>query len=90
MRAEGKDLLEALDEKVRDMYNKSNIKHGRLVMKFDFDQVIDRHNTCSSKFDLAATHGYPEDILPMWTADMDFQAPEVPHGDGQLGWMIPM
>lgn len=45
-------------------------------MDFVFDQVIDRHNTCSSKFDLAANHGYPEDILPMWTADMDFQAPE--------------
>lgn len=41
-----------------------------------FDQVFDRHNTNSCKFDLAVKNGYPEDVLPLWVADMDFQAPE--------------
>ena len=45
-------------------------------MSFDFDKVIDRHNTCSSKCDSAKANGYPEDIIPMFCADMDFQAPE--------------
>ena len=44
-------------------------------MTFDFDQVINRYGTNSVKFDLAATNGYPKDILPLWVADMDFQAP---------------
>lgn len=43
---------------------------------FDFDKVIDRHNTNSVKFDAAESMGYPEDVLPLWVADMDFQAPE--------------
>jgi len=45
-------------------------------MSFDFDKVIDRRNTCSSKCDSAKANGYPEDIIPMFCADMDFQAPE--------------
>ncbi len=44
-------------------------------MTFDFDQVIDRYGTNSVKFDLAEANGYPRDILPLWVADMDFQAP---------------
>lgn len=41
----------------------------------NFDQVIDRCNTNSVKFDLALAQGYPADVLPLWVADMDFQAP---------------
>ena len=41
-----------------------------------FDQVIDRHNTNCSKYDLAVQNGYPADVLPLWVADMDFQAPQ--------------
>ena len=38
----------------------------------DFDKVINRRNTNSSKWDL-----YPDgDVIPMWVADMDFAAPE--------------
>lgn len=43
---------------------------------FDFDKVIDRKHTNSVKFDTAQANGYPEDVLPLWVADMDFQAPE--------------
>ena len=42
----------------------------------NFDQVIDRYNTNSAKFDTAVAQGYPADVLPLWVADMDFQAPE--------------
>ena len=43
---------------------------------FDFDKQIDRYNTNSAKFDTAVAQGYPADVLPLWVADMDFQAPE--------------
>jgi cystathionine beta-lyase len=40
-------------------------------MSFDFDAVIDRRNTDSLKW--GRTRG--KDVIPMWVADMDFQAP---------------
>ena len=40
-------------------------------MPFDFDQIIDRRNTNSYKWDVKA------DELPMWVADMDFQTATV-------------
>ncbi|MDE6602194.1 MAG: pyridoxal phosphate-dependent aminotransferase [Lachnospiraceae bacterium] len=39
----------------------------------DFDQVIERRNTRSLKYDFAVERGMPEDILPLWVADMDFR-----------------
>ena len=44
-------------------------------MKCDFDQIIPRRHTNSLKYDFAKEWGKPEDLLPMWVADMDFQAP---------------
>lgn len=41
----------------------------------DFDRLIDRRNTNSLKYDFAVERGYPPDVLPLWVADMDFQAP---------------
>lgn len=41
-----------------------------------FDEIIDRHNTNSIKWDFAAERGKPTDLLPMWVADMDFRAPQ--------------
>jgi cystathionine beta-lyase len=43
-------------------------------MKYDFDRVIDRGNTYSIKYNPVA-RGKPDDVLPMWVADMDFSAP---------------
>jgi len=43
-------------------------------MNYNFDQVIDRHNTYSIKYDLAGK-GMAEGTLPLWIADMDFRAP---------------
>ncbi len=39
-------------------------------MSFNFDAVVDRHNTGSVKFDLR------HDLLPLWVADMDFPLPD--------------
>lgn len=39
----------------------------------DFDRVINRRNTNSLKYDFAVRRGKPEDILPLWVADMDFR-----------------
>ena len=41
-------------------------------MTYNFDQIVPRRQTNSIKW----TH-YPEDVLPMWVADMDFPAPPV-------------
>jgi cystathionine beta-lyase len=40
-------------------------------MAHDFDRVIDRRQTESSKW-----RKYPADVLPLWVADMDFPSPE--------------
>ena len=39
----------------------------------DFDTIIDRKNTNSLKYDFAGKYGMPEDVLPLWVADMDFR-----------------
>lgn len=40
-------------------------------MPYNFDEIIDRRPTDSSKW-----NWFPPDVLPMWVADMDFRAPE--------------
>ena len=40
-------------------------------MKYNFDEIIDRRSTNSIKWTK-----YPEDVLPLWVADMDFQTPQ--------------
>lgn len=39
----------------------------------DFDTIIDRKNTHSLKYDFAKERNMPEDVLPLWVADMDFK-----------------
>lgn len=41
-----------------------------------FDEIIDRRNTSSIKYDFMAEHGFPEDSMPFWVADMDFRTPQ--------------
>ena len=43
-------------------------------MKYDFDNPIDRRGTYSVKHGFAAA-GKPDDVLPLWVADMDFLTP---------------
>ena len=44
-------------------------------MNYDFDTIIPRNHTNSLKYDFAKERGKPDDLLPMWVADMDFQTP---------------
>ena len=39
--------------------------------KYDFDQIIPRRDTNSAKW-----KRYPNDVLPLWVADMDFPSPD--------------
>ena len=45
-------------------------------MRYDFDKVLDRRGTNCIKYDFTAENGMPEDIIPLWVADMDWQAPD--------------
>ncbi|MBH1940619.1 pyridoxal phosphate-dependent aminotransferase [Mobilitalea sibirica] len=40
-----------------------------------FDEIINRKGTNSIKYDFAVQRGKPEDLLPLWVADMDFRTP---------------
>lgn len=39
----------------------------------NFDIVTERRNTRCLKYDFAKVRGMPEDVLPLWVADMDFK-----------------
>lgn len=39
----------------------------------DFNTVVERRNTYSLKYDFAKKRKMPEDLLPLWVADMDFR-----------------
>lgn len=42
--------------------------------KYNFDCVVDRHDTCATKFEEMDAKFGRHDLLPFWIADMDFQA----------------
>lgn len=44
-------------------------------MNYNFDEIISRKNTHSLKYDFNKERGMPENVLPLWVADMDFRAP---------------
>lgn len=43
------------------------------MSNYSFDEVIDRKNTNSLKYDFAVERGKPAEVLPLWVADMDFK-----------------
>ena len=42
-------------------------------MKYNFDEIVDRRDTNSLKYDFAVERGKPEGVLPLWVADMDMR-----------------
>jgi len=42
-------------------------------MKFDFDEIIDRSNNRSAKYDERAKKFGTDNVIPLWIADMDFK-----------------
>ncbi len=49
---------------------------GQTMGRYNFDEITDRKNTNSLKYDFAAKRGMPENVLPLWVADMDFRTPK--------------
>lgn len=47
-----------------------------MKMKYNFDEIVNRENTNSVKFDLRRELFGREDVIPMWVADMDFKTPD--------------
>lgn len=45
-------------------------------MQYNFDEIINRENTDSVKYDLRKVIFEKEDVIPMWVADMDFKTPD--------------
>jgi cystathionine beta-lyase len=48
---------------------------GGIILKYDFNRVIERKGTSSVKWDYTEEIFGEKDIIPMWVADMDFEAP---------------
>lgn len=57
------------------LFDKNKVQRKRKMAEknLDFDTVIDRRHTNSLKYDCAVKRGMPEDVLPLWVADMDFK-----------------
>lgn len=45
-------------------------------MTYNFDEIIDRHNTDAIKIERSKALFGTEDVLPLWVADMDFRTPD--------------
>ncbi|MDR0518557.1 MAG: pyridoxal phosphate-dependent aminotransferase [Clostridiales Family XIII bacterium] len=61
-----------------------------------FDNIIERRGTGSLKYDCAASRGFPDGILPLWVADMDFRVADpiaaalrAAAGHGIFGYTVP-
>lgn len=49
-------------------------KDDQMAEKYlNFDEIVDRRGTDCLKYDFAVKRGIPEDVLPLWVADMDFK-----------------
>ena len=44
-------------------------------MPYDFNEIIERRGTNSLKYDFSAERCKPDDVIPLWVADMDFRSP---------------
>ena len=52
-----------------------DVLKGSFVLIYDFDRIIDRRGTQSSKWDNAGARTGNPQALPMWVADTDFEVP---------------
>lgn len=46
---------------------------GRVSMNYNFDEIIDRSNNRSAKYDERKKKFGVQDVIPLWIADMDFK-----------------
>lgn len=59
--------------KVRTQQAPLNDKLKGADMKYNFDEVIDRSNNRSAKYDERVQKFGTDDVIPLWIADMDFK-----------------
>lgn len=45
-------------------------------MRYNFDELIDRHNTGAVKIERCKALFGTDDVIPLWVADMDFRTPD--------------
>ena len=45
------------------------------MSEYNFDEYIDRSQTNSIKHAFKKEYHVPEDVIPLWVADMDFRSP---------------
>ena len=50
-------------------------KHNTMLT-YNFDEILNRENTASIKYDLRNKIFRKDDVIPMWVADMDFATPD--------------
>lgn len=48
----------------------------RIMVQYNFDEIIDRKNTQSSKWDNVGARTGNANAIPMWVADTDFRCPQ--------------
>jgi cysteine-S-conjugate beta-lyase len=46
------------------------------IMKYNFDEIVDRSNTNCEKYDSREKIFGKEDLIPLWVADTDFKTPD--------------
>ncbi len=58
------------------MLRSNNTNRELLMGKYNFDEITDRKNTSSLKYDFGPERKGRDDLLPLWVADMDFKLPD--------------
>ena len=53
-------------------------------MKYNFDEVIDRSQNRSSKYDERVKKFGTADVIPLWVADMDFRTAQPRRESGDI------
>ncbi len=66
-------IFSCILESVGALLNMAMERTGIVERNLDFDTIVDRRNTNCLKYDFAKRLGMPEDVLPLWIADMDFK-----------------
>ena len=58
---------------IRNARSRRGFRHGMAERNLNFDEIVERRGTDCLKYDFAKRRGKPEDVLPLWVADMDFK-----------------
>lgn len=68
-----KQVWQMIKEEEKSMHKQKKSRLEKNREMYDFDQIVDRLNTNSVKYDYKEVYKIPEDVIPMWVADTDFK-----------------